>query len=417
MHQPWLEITDSMEKSLVVAGLCHNIGHGPYSYPFTDAIRELLNDKSWDSNSTCMTILEDLIDTNSIDMSSDEINMTKDILTGEKLYTLKSDQNSSVISNKDHKDYPLWILQILNNKTNGVDVDKFDFIRRDTYKLGCPNESFDGDILINHARVLDNNICYREKDAFSIYELFNCRYRLFKEFYIHRVSKGIDLMIKDIFLEANTHYNFLNYLEDPKKFITLKDSIINDIKNSEEDELQTAKSIVKRIYQRKLYKFVGEKNFIISNFNNDDYEKFFNFKEEDILNFSHSSGYQEENLKLGDIKILKCKLNFGKNEEDPVDYVKFYSKKKNYDLTPENNYNEMYQNMYEIKNIEKKNISLLTPRCFEEFILRVYVKEEEKLESAKKAFEKFCCEKTGESPNHYGKRSANKNDKIKNTFN
>jgi HD superfamily phosphohydrolase len=402
-----------MEKSLVVAGLCHNIGHGPYSYPFTDSIRELLNDKTWDSDSTCMMILDDLIDSNSIDLSQQEINLIKDILTGEKKFTSYTDQinesdNQIKLLNEVDKDYPLWMLQILNNKTNGVDLDKFDFIRRDTYKLGCPNESFDGDFLFNHARVIDNSICFREKDAFSIYELFNCRYRLFKEFYIHRVSKGIDLMIKDIFLEANSHYNFLNYLEDPKSFITLKDSILNDIKNSEEEDLHTAKSIVKRIYQRKLYKFVGEKNFIISNFNNEDYEKFFNFKEEDIINSSHNSGYQEENLKLGDIKILKCKLNFGKNDEDPVDYVKFYSKKKKLNFDSENN--DISENFYEVKNLEKKNISLLTPRCFEEFILRVYVKEEEKLESAKKAFQRFCCEKTGESPNHYGKRSANKND-------
>ncbi len=86
-NQPELEITESIERSLVVASLCHNIGHGPYSYPFTDFIRERLNDKNWDPLTTSLMMLDDLIDKNSIDLSKDEIEMTKDILVGEQRFT------------------------------------------------------------------------------------------------------------------------------------------------------------------------------------------------------------------------------------------------------------------------------------------------------------------------------------------
>jgi HD superfamily phosphohydrolase len=282
-------------------------------------------------------------------------------------------------------------------------MDKLDFIRRDSYKLGCPKESFQGDILFNNARILDNEICYREKDAFSIYEIFNCRYRLYKEFYLHRVAKGIDLMIKDVFAEANAHYDFKSYLYQPEKFLKLKDSIINDILNSNSVTLKSAKEIVKRIYKRDIYKFVGEKTCIISTKGVGDYERFFKMTEEDIINCSSSYGYEEEKLKIGDIKILKCELDFCRGIEDPVKYVKFYNTESEEE---KNNVD------YQVKNLNSEDISLLTPRSFKEFIFRIYVKDSNKLDNAKKAFTKFCNEKSGDSPNHYQKRSATKYDRI-----
>jgi HD superfamily phosphohydrolase len=380
------EVTESIEKSVIIAGLCHNIGHGPYAYPFTDFVHEVLQDKSWESAQSSIMLLEDIISSNSIDLSQEEINLIKDMIVGENKFSE---------ARKDS--YPHWSLQILHNKTNGVDIDKFDFIRRDTYKLGLRNESFDGDILLNHARILENQICFREKDAFSIYELFNTRYRLFKEFYLHRVSKGVDLMIKDIFTEANSYFDFKSYLYDPEQFIKLKDSILNQILYSDKPELTNAKEIVKRIYKRDLYKFVGEKTCVESS--TQLYEKFLNLSEEDILNCASSTDYKEEQLLPGDIKIMKCQLDFGKGEDDPIECVKFYSKdKQNGKLT--------------VKNLKRDQISLLTPSNFKEYIFRVYVKDPNKLNSAKNAFFKFCSEKTGETPNQYEKKSANKLDRF-----
>jgi deoxynucleoside triphosphate triphosphohydrolase SAMHD1 len=317
------QVTESIEKCIIIAGLCHNIGHGPFAYPFTDFVHEILQDNTWDSGQSSIMLLEDIISKNSIDLSQEEINLIKDIILGGFKYSVSENLQS-----------PHWTLQILHNKTNGIDIDKFDFIRRDTYKLGLRNESFDGDILLNHARIINNEICFREKDAFSIYELFNTRYRLFKEFYLHRVSKGIDLMIKDIFSEANSFFNFSASLYDPDQFIRLKDCILNQILYSDDVALCKAKELVKRIYKRDLYKFVGEKTCVGSS--SQLYDKFLNLKEEDILNCASNEGYKEEQITYGDIKIMKCQLDFGKGEEDPIEYVKFYHKDNKGSLTVNN---------------------------------------------------------------------------------
>lgn len=385
------EIPEELKRGIVTAGLCHNIGHGPYSYPFTDFVKEVLNFPNWDNVEAGMMLLDDIVDKNYIDLSQDELKIVKDVIIGEK-------RHSSHIPN--------WALQILHNKTNGVDVDKFDFIKRDTKKLGLSGQAFDSIILLKTAKIINNEICYRTKDAFSFYELYQCRYRLFKEFYLHRVTKGIDLMIKDIFTEANAVYKFSEYIHDPEMYIRLNDYILQDLfyskkglnKNKGEGmnpSLKAAKDLVKRIFKRDIYKFVGEKTCLPSSTN---FEKFFNLTEEDILNSADSDGfYKEEHLVKGDIKIMKCKLDYCKGEEDPVKYVNFYQKK-----------NEEHV----VETLDRFEISFLTPSHFSEMIFRVYVKDAKKLKSAREAFNNFCKRIVGEEPHQYEKKSGSKADKL-----
>lgn len=326
-------------------------------------------------------LLDNLIDTNSIDLSKEEINMIKNIIMGENFHAVNINLSSP------------WILQIVNNKTNAVDVHKIDFLMRDSYKLGIFNQSLDTDILIKNARIINNKICYRAKDAFGIYELFQCRYRLFKEFYLHRVAKGIDLMIKDIFSEANSVYEFKNYLYDPEMYIKLKDTILNEIFYSKNIALSKAKELVNRIYRRDLYKFVGEKTCLPSS---KQYEKFLNLSEDDIINCADSDVVEfHDALRRGDIKIMKFKLDFCKGDEDPVKYVSFYKKNNS---------------TMKIVDIDKNDVSLLVPNNFFEIIVRIYVTSKDKLSAAKNAFLKFC-EINGELPHQYEKKSGNKLDR------
>jgi len=48
------------------------------------------------------------------------------------------------------------MFDIINNKRNSIDVDKFDYITRDTYMMNLSYGSFDHQILLKDARVIDN---------------------------------------------------------------------------------------------------------------------------------------------------------------------------------------------------------------------------------------------------------------------
>jgi HD superfamily phosphohydrolase len=96
-----------------------------------------------------------------------------------------------------------FLFDIVANKKNSVDVDKFDYIERDTYNLGL-RSSYDAKRLLVYSRVVNNEICFHHKEVYNLYEMFHTRYSLFQRIYTHRVSKCVELMLTDALRAAGT---------------------------------------------------------------------------------------------------------------------------------------------------------------------------------------------------------------------
>lgn len=119
-------------------------------------------------------------------------------------------------NDKTNKNYIYkFLFDIVANKRNSIDVDKFDYMTRDSHHLGLKDAYFDYTSLMKQARVIKDEICYPYKVSYylmiyllsqfahKVYELFHARYKLFKNVYINRGKDAIDIMIRDILLEAN----------------------------------------------------------------------------------------------------------------------------------------------------------------------------------------------------------------------
>lgn len=83
----------------------------------------------------------------------------------------------------------------MNNKRNSIDVDKFDYLRRDAFKLKLPEYSFNSTPLLKGARIMDNQLCYPISAQENISDLFKCRYNLFKNAYLEDQVQGADIMV------------------------------------------------------------------------------------------------------------------------------------------------------------------------------------------------------------------------------
>lgn len=66
----------------------------------------------------------------------------------------------------------LWMFDIINNKRNSIDVDKWDYIKRDTQMMNLSYGSFDHSILLKDARVINEEIVYPMKHAYEVQKLF-----------------------------------------------------------------------------------------------------------------------------------------------------------------------------------------------------------------------------------------------------
>ena len=91
-----------------------------------------------------------------------------------------------------------WIYQIVCNKVNDIDVDKIDYILRDSYHIGLPLQG-EFSRLISMVKVCnykDNKVlAWNKKLQYEIFLLFSSRYRLHKQVYTHHTVKSFEYLI------------------------------------------------------------------------------------------------------------------------------------------------------------------------------------------------------------------------------
>ena len=147
-------------KCVRLAGLCHDLGHGPFSHVFDgEFIKRVKPDLDWSHEDASLMMFEDLINSNGInDVSTSDISFIKQLIVG---------------STNPYNERA-FLFDIVANKRNSIDVDKFDYLARDCLNVGIKN-SYDSSRLMKFCRVIDNQICYNKNDAFNVYHLFQTR--------------------------------------------------------------------------------------------------------------------------------------------------------------------------------------------------------------------------------------------------
>ena len=328
--QPELDINDDDILKVEIAGLCHDLGHGPFSHTFDKFLETKLDNcpNIEHENRSCM-LLTYLVDKYNINISQD---MLIDIID-----LIHPHQNNKT-NNKP------FLYHIISNSSNGIDVDKFDYLKRDTFNLGL-SYSIDLERLIETARVIDNEICYPEKMLFAISNIFQTRGRLHKEVYNHPVVQSIELMIFD-FLEK-LPLDWDSIANNPEIFLKYTDNILTDLPEND-SKYEDAIEIRNQIWKRDIYKYIDQIILPIELFSHSN----------QILNQFET---QLKNIDNG-VKILCLHIGYGEN---PISKVKFYNIKK----SPNMSY-----------YLDEQKISPLLPTNYEEKTIRFYITDK-KMES------------------------------------
>jgi HD superfamily phosphohydrolase len=66
-----------------------------------------------------------------------------------------------------------FLYQIVANKTNSVDVDKFDYIARDCFNTGHKS-SYDYSRLMSFSKVVNGEICFQSKEVIFLLGDWGC---------------------------------------------------------------------------------------------------------------------------------------------------------------------------------------------------------------------------------------------------
>lgn len=76
--------------------------------------------------------------------------------------------------------------------------------------------------------------------------------------YTHRVSTAIEYMMRDILIAADPILHISTDIYDMSRYVFLNDSIICFIERSNEESLKEARTILRRLRQRDLYRFADQ---------------------------------------------------------------------------------------------------------------------------------------------------------------
>jgi HD superfamily phosphohydrolase len=272
-RQPELNITEQDILCVKIAGLCHDLGHGPFSHLFDSLfIPRVRQDRQWRHEDASVQMFDHLIESNDLKPEFEkhglkvrDLVFIKEQIAGPRK---TNDQDWPYMGRDQSKSF---LYEIVANKRNGIDVDKWDYFARDCYCLGITN-NFDHRRFMKFARVLSHGdcleICTRDKEAGNLYDMFHTRNALHRRAYQHKTSNVIELMITEALVEANDYLlipgekksmkKMSEAIDDMVAYTQLTDNIYQRILFSVEEKLEVAKGILQQIERRDLYKCVAQ---------------------------------------------------------------------------------------------------------------------------------------------------------------
>lgn len=334
-NQPELSITEDQKLNIELAGLCHDLGHGPFSHIYDDVY-----------------LKKRIPETHKF--RHHEHRSCEILARINRLYDIGlSEENLSQIQRMIHpiidEDRKNFLYQIVSNGMNGIDVDKFDYIARDTKALGI-HYGFDHKRIFPYVKVINKEICFSNKVIFNIFELFDTRYRLHKQVYNHPTVKKVDMAMELLFEQLDL---FLKPFKCPfendelSNFLKLTDSILDFpfLLEDESPPVLKAREIITNLRRRQLLPIL---DVILLR----PTEKV----DEVMQEWLTEKGELE---KSEDYQYCLRKLSFSAGTRNPLNYVKFYKKDSNEILSRQ-----------EMRQV----VGNILPRSFEENYLLIFKK-------------------------------------------
>ncbi|MEM1166692.1 MAG: HD domain-containing protein [Planctomycetota bacterium] len=170
----------SARQPLLAAALLHDVGHGPFSHLFEPCLA--LDHEEW-----------------SVAIILNESTQVNQILREQGVYLAK---HAADLIEKDNFEHPAWQKALLSSE---LDVDRLDYIRRDSLFTGAGYGHFDWHRILTtfHLDEDDKAPVWPKKAAMAIEEYIYARFYMYQNVYLHKTTRGFEALVKAMWRRAD----------------------------------------------------------------------------------------------------------------------------------------------------------------------------------------------------------------------
>jgi len=218
---------------LKIAALLHDVGHGPFSHLLEPTMRQVLG-KTHEDLGTWMITKSSLSDT-----------LRKEGMDPNEI--------GKLAIGKLADDERRFMNQVIRSS---VDVDKMDFVVRDSYHTGAGYGTVDIFRLIYTMDVLDRDLAVNSTAIPTLETFLLGRLESFRAIYFHRASRAAQIMIQKALEMAEPDLKLLSF-RTPDEYLALDDySVWSQLK-----ACHKSRPLIEDVESRRLIKCSYEKTF------------------------------------------------------------------------------------------------------------------------------------------------------------
>jgi hypothetical protein len=214
-----------------LAGLLHDIGHGPFSHLFEEIIQE---------------------------KKISHENFGREII-------LKSEIGDSLSKNGFNKKLIAKIafgdskFQYMNEIVSGtLSADMMDYLLRDGYFTGAEHAKIDHKRITQSLNVHQKKLALERSALYSFESMMHSRYQMFKAVYFHKTVRAAEVMLIEALRLSDDEFGFTTF--NLNEYVKLTDEyILSTLTSSTSSKLKRARQFAQDYQDRKLLKCVFER--------------------------------------------------------------------------------------------------------------------------------------------------------------
>ena len=216
---------------LRLAGLLHDIGHGPFSHLFEEIIQQKkISHEDFGKNLILKSEIGDTLSKNGYDKRT----ITK-VAFGDSKY------------------------QYLNEIVSGtLSADMMDYLLRDGYFTGAEHAKIDHKRITQSLDVHKKKLALERSALYSFESMMHSRYQMFKAVYFHKTVRAAEVMLIEALRLSDDEFGFTSF--NMNEFVKLTDEyVLSILLSSKSSKLKRARKFAEDYQNRKLLKCVYER--------------------------------------------------------------------------------------------------------------------------------------------------------------